>query len=89
MTPLEELEAAERALEAARRRVAAATCAEVGHRWKQNGGKNAGCDRDGCACSVPVYDCEVCHDCDYGENAEAIEIVEACRRKSAELHGEG
>lgn len=56
-----------------------APCAEVGHRWRHIGGKNAGCelDRD-CKCSVPVHECEVCGDCDYGDNAEAREKRSDC-----------
>lgn len=60
------------------RQAAAATCAEVGHRWKQVGGRNAACDLEGCDCSLPVNECEVCGDCDYGENAEAQEQLRRC-----------
>lgn len=38
---------------------------------------NAGCD-DNCQCSVPVNVCARCGDCDYGDNADAIEIRRHC-----------
>jgi hypothetical protein len=60
--------------------IANATCAEVGHRWKSLGGCNAGCE-PWCACSVPVYECEVCGDCDYGENEEARGIIARCKER--------
>lgn len=47
------------------------------HDWKSRGGCNAGCSKD-CACSVPVHECTRCGDCDYGINAEAIEIRKHC-----------
>jgi hypothetical protein len=52
-------------------------CAVLGHRWKFLGGANAGCG-PGCGCSVPVHVCEVCGDCDYGDNAEADEVKQRC-----------
>ena len=52
-------------------------CIELGHKWTFIGGANAGCDDD-CACSVPVHECEVCGDCDYGENDEAKQVIETC-----------
>jgi len=42
------------------------------------GGKNAGCSLADCSCSVPVYRCRFCNDCDYGWNTEAEEIREEC-----------
>lgn len=76
----EQLEAARQNVARLEREVAAANCAEVGHRWKCLGGRNAGCDLEGrdCHCSVPVHECEVCGDCDYGENAVAQEVFRAC-----------
>ncbi|WP_043331756.1 hypothetical protein [Methylosinus sp. LW4] len=65
------------------REIAAAPCAEVGHRWKHLGGKHAGCADPDCMCSVPVYECEACGNCDYGENDEAREIIARCEEKSA------
>ena len=58
------------------------SCAE-GHSWKHIGGCNASCEERGenCACSIPVYECEVCGDCDYGDNAEARGIIEHCSNK--------
>jgi hypothetical protein len=60
-------------------------CRILGHRWRHKGGKNCGCewrDEDGGistgSCSVPVYECEACGDCDYGDNAEAAETREVC-----------
>lgn len=57
-------------------------CHILGHKWKHIGGRNACCDRgaDTCVCSVPVHDCEICGDCDYGDNDEANEIRSACER---------
>lgn len=81
----EQLAEAEAKAERLRRQIAAASCAEVGHRWKHIGGKNCGCngiDADGGrwsgSCSVPVYECAVCKDCDYGDNAEARDWIAAC-----------
>lgn len=53
-------------------------CSTLGHKWKFFGGKNAGCDDDGCACSVPVHKCEGCGDYDYGDNTEADDIRQMC-----------
>lgn len=47
--------------------------------WVSLGGANCGCHRDA-ACSVPVYYCTVCHDSDYGDNAEADETREMCKQ---------
>jgi hypothetical protein len=65
------------------RTIASASCAEVGHRWKSLGGCNACCSDD-CRCSVPVHECEVCGDCDYGDNDEAREIVAKCKARRDE-----
>lgn len=66
-------------VERLRREVASATCAEVGaHDWRFIGGKNAGCDVDGCGCSVPVHECRRCGDCDYGDNPEADRVLREC-----------
>ncbi len=73
------LEAAKAEVVRLERQAAQASCAEVGHSWKSLGGCNAGCEiADACSCSVPVHECERCGDCDYGENAEALEIKIAC-----------
>lgn len=48
------------------------------HSWEFKGGRNAGCSDD-CICSVPVYTCGHCGDCDYGENDEAIQVKWNCR----------
>lgn len=50
---------------------------ESGHDWQSIGGCNAGCD-DICRCSIPVYHCSRCGDCDYGDNAEAKQTVAMC-----------
>lgn len=60
-----------------KRRILAAPCSEVGHRWELLGGKWCGCHEDA-ACGLPVYQCAVCGDCDYGENAEAADIRRHC-----------
>ncbi len=72
----EEIEEAENRLAQLRLREASATCAEVGHRWEPVGGSNAGCD-DECSCSVAVYSCKVCGDCDYGE-PDRPQVIAAC-----------
>lgn len=65
------------------REVAGATCRELGrHTWVHLGGSNAGCSRD-CNCSVPVYQCTVCGDCDYGDNKEADETRRRCAALAA------
>lgn len=76
----EELERAKNEVARLERIVATRPCAEVGHRWKHIGGSNAGCEKD-CACSIPVYTCEVCKDCDYGENEEAREVRADCAER--------
>ncbi len=52
-------------------------CAILGHKWKHIGGANAGC-HELCNCSVPVHNCEICGDCDYGDNKDADDIKEQC-----------
>ena len=52
-------------------------CRKIGHKWKHVGGANAGCGKD-CSCSIPVYECEACGDCDYGDNLEAVETMADC-----------
>lgn len=52
-------------------------CQDGLHKWKSIGGKNAGCG-DTCGCSVPVHECTVCGDCDYGQNADADEVRATC-----------
>ncbi len=83
MTALQdEIEAAEAHLARLKRQSAGATCAVAGHRWKFRGGANAGCHKE-CCCSVPVRECEVCEDSDYGDPARA-EIIEACDWRGGE-----
>lgn len=77
MTLTDQLEAAQAEVERIKRQIAGAPCVEVGHRWKHIGGCNAGCDPD-CYCSIPVHKCEVCGQCDYGDNAEAREVLAEC-----------
>lgn len=64
-----------------KREIAQGPCVEFGHNWRSIGGKNAGCD-DACACSVPVNVCAKCGDCDYGDNADADEIIKSCAETS-------
>lgn len=80
-TITDRLEAAKAEVARIEREIAAAPCKEVGHRWKSIGGANCGCK--GGNCSVPVYECTVCKDCDYGENAEAAEKRKACAEETA------
>ncbi|EHK57725.1 hypothetical protein MAXJ12_08379 [Mesorhizobium alhagi CCNWXJ12-2] len=72
------MEAARAEVSRLEREAAAATCAEIGHSWKSIGGCNAACENIDCGCSVPVHECEVCGDCDYGQNAEADEVKRTC-----------
>lgn len=52
-------------------------CAD-GHLWQHYGGASPCCARD-CYCSVPVYVCDRCGDCDYGDNREGRETVALCQ----------
>ncbi len=81
-TPSEQLSEAEETVARLKRLIAAKSC-EAGHDWRFVGGKNAGCSDD-CNCSVPVYECVNCGDCDYGENEEAREIVAKCKARRDE-----
>lgn len=54
-------------------------CAILGHRWVSTGGCNCGCHEDA-VCSVPVHECEVCGDCDYGDNDEANDKRQRCQK---------
>ena len=74
----EELEEAEGRIAHLRRQIAASGCAKAGHKWKHLGGKNCGCF-EGSSCSLPVHECEVCGDCDYGENRWSTEQIAKCR----------
>jgi hypothetical protein len=76
-TPQEKLDEAKAEVARLERLIAAKSCVE-GHHWKHVGGRNACCD-DRCQCSIPVYECVACGDCDYGENDEAREIVKRCK----------
>lgn len=49
---------------------------EVEHDWKALGGASCGCEEE--ACSVPVFTCSRCGECDYGVNAEADRIRADC-----------
>lgn len=79
----DQLATAEAQVETLKRRIAATGCAEAGHVWAFAGGKNAACDEDSCGCSVPVYQCSVCGDCDYGDNDEARDILRKCAEDAA------
>lgn len=67
------------------REAAQASCLKLGrHTWKLLGGANCGCHAEA-GCSVPVYVCTVCGDCDYGQNREAKDQREQCEfREPAE-----
>ena len=52
------------------------SCAE-GHIWVSVGGCNAGCC-DECCCSVPVNQCKVCGQYDYGDNEDARDVRSNC-----------
>jgi hypothetical protein len=58
-------------------------CSVLGHKWQFMGGASCGCSDGGC--SVPVCECEVCGDCDYGDSAEADQIRSECRDVSDRL----
>lgn len=75
MTLRDEIKELEAKLTYLRHKEATGGCAEVGHRWKFIGGSNAGCGPN-CCCSVPVCECKVCRDCDYGEPERAKVIAE-------------
>lgn len=67
-------------LEAEARELRQEECQKRGrHKWATVGGGNAGCGPD-CECSVPVKECLDCELYDYGDNAEAREVEEACTR---------
>ena len=74
---LSELEEAKSRVAQIKRRIANATCAEVGHRWKFIGGAHCGCEGV-TGCSVPVRECVVCGDSDYGDSDESDFIKERC-----------
>lgn len=79
-----EIEAAEARLLQMKRRLAAEPCVLHGCDWQSYGGMNAGCDLGGsCGCSVPVNVCSRCGDCDYGDNAEAVETRRKCAETAA------
>jgi hypothetical protein len=84
MALADDLRAAEAQVEALKRRIGAATCAQIGeHDWQSIGGCNAGCCK-GCTCSVPVHECSRCHDCDYGDNADADIVKARCAAERGE-----
>ena len=53
-------------------------CTILGHKWKHIGGRSCDCPGVTGGCSVPVHECEVCGDCDYGDNAEAVDVHHQC-----------
>ena len=89
MTALEQqLEEAQARVDQLRREIAAGPCATYGHDWQVEGGANAACELDSrCDCSVPVNVCSKCSDCDYGQNAEAERIRQACRERRCTCQG--
>jgi hypothetical protein len=48
------------------------------HDWVFTGGANCGCENDTCGCSIPVHECSLCGDCDYGINEDANEVRRIC-----------
>lgn len=62
------------------REIAQGPCRTHGHDFQSIGGCNAGCHED-CSCSIPVNTCTKCGDCDYGQNADAIETRRGCAEK--------
>ncbi|QIG70743.1 hypothetical protein EVB91_192 [Rhizobium phage RHph_I1_18] len=73
----EKLADAKAEVERLERQMLSATCIEAGHDWVSIGGANAGCCRD-CGCSVPVFQCKRCGDCDYGDNEYAPDVISNC-----------
>lgn len=68
-------------------------CNVLGHKRVFRGGRSCGCegtDADGYrwtgACSMPVYECEACGDCDYGDNDETRERLAACATSEVMLY---
>ena len=78
----DQLAAAQAEVARLEREMAGRKCSEVGHRWVHMGGANCGCYEDA-SCSVPAYECSVCKDCDYGQNAEAKRQRKHCRDNPA------
>lgn len=74
----EDLANAEAKVEALKREIAGSACREAGHVWKHVAGRNAGCSDSLCCCSIPVHECDICGDSDYGDNAEARKIISDC-----------
>lgn len=74
-----QLEDAQALVERLKRQVAGGHCREVGCDMEHIGGCNAGCGED-CCCSVPVHVCPKCGDSDYGDNPEAAQVRDECRR---------
>lgn len=70
------------------------SCQLRGCLMKSCGGANCGCvfdDGDGGIvpgqCSVPIHQCIICHDYDYGDNEIANEQRRECRRDHDENYG--
>ena len=63
--------------------IEAKDCAANGHVWAFRGGRNCGCP-DVTGCSLPVHECVVCGDFDYGDNAEAVEIRRGCEQDASD-----
>lgn len=53
-------------------------CEDGNHQMRSVGGCNAGCSKD-CACSVPVNECAMCGESDYGDNEDARDVRAECR----------
>lgn len=80
---LKKIEDARNELARLEKELATKSCREVGHQWIRIGGMSACCYED-CSCSVPVHECEVCKDCDYGVNQEADDLRKACENHMLE-----
>lgn len=75
-----QIEEARAALANLERMALQANCSELDHDWVEQGGRNCGCHADA-ACSVPVFRCSRCKTFDYGDNAEAADIIARCDNK--------
>lgn len=54
-------------------------CRFGAHRWRFIGCKPCDCSyQSAYGCSVPVYTCDICNDCDYGDNDEARKVKLEC-----------
>ncbi len=57
---------------------------QAGHEWVFEGGRSCNCGHTLGHCSLPVHRCAKCGDYDYGDNAEADEIMARCAEEDAD-----